>query len=196
MAATITHDDDAYAVLGVPRDADDGTISAAFRELARHHHPDVAGEAATVRMMRINAAYDAIRTAARRAEYDGLDAPAGDGSPRPSATTETTVGSVAPDERDHVRWRPAHDGTGKAGPPPGRPSGSVLGFGRHQGWSLGEIARVDPGYLVWLEAHRDGRPYVDEIEEILHRSGYRSSDEGGSGSGPKRRPPRGVFDRD
>ena len=59
------------------------------------------------------------------------------------------------------------DGTGGAGPAPGRPSGSVLDFGRHIGWSMGEIARVDPGYLAWLSERREGRPYLDEIEAIL-----------------------------
>ena len=109
---------DAYVVLGIARDADDEAIAMAHRRLARRHHPDVAGEAANTRMMRINAAFDAIRT--RR-------------TPR------------------RVRPRPTprrgRDGTGGAGRPPGRPSGSVLDFGRHVGWSIGEIARVDPGYL-------------------------------------------------
>jgi hypothetical protein len=67
------------------------------------------------------------------------------------------------------------DGTGAAGPPPGRPSGSVLQFGRHIGWSIGEVARVDPGYLEWLEAHREGALYLDEIDEALVRVGFRSS---------------------
>ncbi len=184
MAATITEDDDAYVVLGVPRSADDAAITAAFRELARHHHPDIAGEAATIRMMRINAAYDAIRTATRRAEYDGLDGPAMGATP-----------GAAANDGDRLRSRPDNDGTGMAGRPPGRPSGSVLDVGRHKGWSIGEIARVDPGYLVWLEDHREGRPYLDEIDETLRRIGYRTGDEGRGGSGPGRRPPRGVFDR-
>jgi hypothetical protein len=49
----------------------------------------------------------------------------------------------------------------------------VLGFGRHTGWSIGEIARVDPGYLVWLEDHREGRPYLDEIDRTLRATGFR-----------------------
>ena len=61
---------DAYVVLGVTRDADDKAIALAHRRLARRHHPDVAGESANARMRRINAAYDAIRTAERRAEYE------------------------------------------------------------------------------------------------------------------------------
>ena len=48
----------------------------------------------------------------------------------------------------------------RAGRPVDRP-GSVLDFGRHLGWSIGEIARVDPGYLVWLEGRPEGKPYVD-----------------------------------
>jgi hypothetical protein len=51
----------------------------------------------------------------------------------------------------------------------------VLGFGRHLGWSIGEIARVDPGYLEWLEVHREGAPYADEIDETLVRLGYRDT---------------------
>jgi hypothetical protein len=49
----------------------------------------------------------------------------------------------------------------------------VLRFGRHIGWSIGEIARVDPGYLVWLEDQRDGRPFLDEIDRMLRATGYR-----------------------
>jgi hypothetical protein len=96
-------------------------------------------------------------------------------------------------ERDHLRWRPERDGTGGAGPPPGRPSGSVLPFGRHIGWSLGEIQRVDPGYLLWLSERPEARPYADEIEAILQRLGYRGDP---IGAQPDRRGPgRGVFDR-
>ncbi|HET9083579.1 MAG TPA: DnaJ domain-containing protein [Candidatus Limnocylindrales bacterium] len=129
---------DAYGILGVPRSADDKTIARAHRRLARRHHPDLAGEAATREMMRINGAFEAIRTAAARAEYDAARKPP-----------------------------PPRDGTGGAGKPPGRPSGSVLDFGRHIGWSLGEIARVDPGYLVWLADREEGEPYRDEIDDIL-----------------------------
>lgn len=137
---------DAYAVLGVDRSADDRTIATAHRRLARRHHPDLAGDAATRRMMHINAAFDAIRTAAARAVYDAVRTPP-----------------------------PPRDGTGGAGPPPGRPSGSVLDFGRHIGWSLGEIARVDAGYLVWLAERPEGAPYRDEIDRLLSDIGVTRS---------------------
>lgn len=67
------------------------------------------------------------------------------------------------------------DGHGAAGRPPGNPSGSVLNFGRYDGWSLGEIARVDLEYLEWLDRMPIGRPYRDEIDAILRRSGRRRS---------------------
>jgi molecular chaperone DnaJ len=137
---------DPYAILGIGRDADDAAIVAAYRDLARRFHPDLAGEAATPRMTRINAAFEALRDPERREEHRG---------------------------RSHGR-RPAHDGTGGAGRPPGRPSGSVLDFGRHIGWSIGEIARVDPGYLVWLAERHEGRPYLEEIDAVLRRMGHRT----------------------
>jgi len=135
---------DAYVVLGIATDADDKAVARAHRRLARRHHPDLAGEGATHRMMRINAAYDAIRTAQRRAEY---------------GRARRRVGGS--------------DGTGAAGQPPGRPAGSVLSFGRHIGWSLGEVARVDPGYLVWLAERPEGAKYRDEIDALLDRLGMR-----------------------
>jgi curved DNA-binding protein CbpA len=135
---------DAYVVLGIATDADDRAVAQARRRLARRHHPDLAGEGSTHRMMRINAAYEAVRTADRRAAY--------------AQARRQARGS---------------DGTGAAGDPPGRPSGSVLPFGRHLGWSLGEIARVDPGYLIWLAERQEGARYRDEIEALLDRMGMR-----------------------
>jgi curved DNA-binding protein CbpA len=67
------------------------------------------------------------------------------------------------------------DGTGAAGPPPGSPSGSVLNFGRYSGWSLGEIGRHDLEYIEWLDRMPIGRPYREEIDGILRRSGRRRS---------------------
>ena len=156
--------EDAYAVLGVPADADADAIVAAYRALARRHHPDIAGDAQTARMSRINAAFSLLRDPRRRAGYDR------DRGGTRGATT------AAGDRRPRAMpgWRAENDGTGAAGPPPGRPSGSVLDFGRHIGWSIGEIARVDPGYLEWLEDHRAGRPFLDEIDETLVRIGFRA----------------------
>jgi curved DNA-binding protein CbpA len=56
-------------VLGVPRDAGQSTIKAAWRRLARENHPDLtqhdpaAAERATRRMAEINRAYNELRAA-------------------------------------------------------------------------------------------------------------------------------------
>jgi len=65
------------------------------------------------------------------------------------------------------------DGYGSAGPPPGRPSGTVLNFGRYAGWSLGEIARLDLEYIEWLDRAPIGRNYRQELDELLRASGRR-----------------------
>ena len=59
----------------------------------------------------------------------------------------------------------AAEGHGAAGPPPGRPSGTVLNFGRYAGWSLGEVARHDLEYIEWLDRAPIGRNYRQEIDE-------------------------------
>jgi hypothetical protein len=67
----------------------------------------------------------------------------------------------------------AAEGFGAAGPPPGRPSGTVLNFGRYAGWSLGEVARTDIEYIEWLDRAPIGRNYRQEVDELLRKSGRR-----------------------
>lgn len=168
---------DPYSVLQVDPTASHDVIAAAYRALARRFHPDVmSGPDAQTRMVAINAAWELIGDEQRRALWDrahrgtSYAAPrAGDGATTPAAPPAT--GTYQPGgHRWGLGMKP---GTGAAGPPPGRPSGSVLEFGRHIGWSMGEIARVDPGYLVWLESRPEGRPYADEIDAMLRRLGVR-----------------------
>ena len=57
---------DPYAVLGIEPGASQETIKAAWRRLARVHHPDLTGEPAAARratrqMAEINAAYQLLR---------------------------------------------------------------------------------------------------------------------------------------
>src|ERR1700690_845334 len=59
---------DPHDVLGVPRNASQVRVKAAWRRLARERHPDLAGDSAarrdaTRRMAEINAAYQALRSA-------------------------------------------------------------------------------------------------------------------------------------
>ncbi len=64
-------------------------------------------------------------------------------------------------------------GSGSAGHPPGHPSGSLINFGRYDGWSLGEIARTDLEYLEWLDRMPIGRTYQAEIDVLLRKHGRR-----------------------
>jgi hypothetical protein len=47
----------------------------------------------------------------------------------------------------------------------------VLTFGRYAGWSLRDLARRDPEYLLWLSRHSSGIRYRTEIYGILHTLG-------------------------
>jgi curved DNA-binding protein CbpA len=183
MVATSTNDP--YAILGVDRAATDAVIAAAHRRLARTFHPDVAGDDATAQMMRINAAFDRIRDRKRRARHAVEESEERGVTPSPAATA--TAAGTGRTHDGHRPWSPPRDGTGGAGKPPGRPSGSVLEFGRHVGWSVGEIARVDPGYLVWLEERREGSPYLEEIDRTLRHVGYRRPDQHARPQRPFRR---------
>lgn len=74
-------------------------------------------------------------------------------------------------------------GTGAAGPPPGNPSGSIVTFGRYDGWTLGEIARRDLEYLEWLDRAPIGRTYQSEIDALLRQHGRRTPAPGGERQG-------------
>ena len=156
-------EDDLYRVLRVDESADGAAIRVAYRSLAAVYHPDHAGAEGETRMREINRAWEVLSDPVRRAAYDAerranLPPPVPPGPPPPP-------------------W------TGIAGRPPGHPAGSVLTFGIFAGWSLGEIARTDPGYLEWLEERHNAqedasdayhaRPYLDEIDNLLRRMGLR-----------------------
>lgn len=116
---------DPHVVLGVPADASQATIKAAWRKLARVHHPDVAGSdpaaarIATRKMAEINRAYEElqVRTAGR-----------GSGGAEHGPTTRRTTGP--PKERPSrpvtgrldtsETFRPRDMRSGPAGSPPGQ----------------------------------------------------------------------------
>jgi hypothetical protein len=62
---------------------------------------------------------------------------------------------------------------GAAGPPPGRPRGAILDFGRYLAWSLGEVARIDPWYLVWLDEQPEAQSIREELDGWLKELGFR-----------------------
>jgi curved DNA-binding protein CbpA len=71
---------DLYAVLGLPRDADQAAIRRAYRSKARRAHPDGGGSAESFAL--IKTAYDILSNDARRRHYDETgefdDAPSDD----------------------------------------------------------------------------------------------------------------------
>ncbi len=64
---------DYYKILGVDRQADQKTVSKAFRRLARESHPDVnKRKGAEDRFKEINEAYQALGDPEKRAKYDQI----------------------------------------------------------------------------------------------------------------------------
>ncbi|MCI0519276.1 MAG: molecular chaperone DnaJ [Chloroflexi bacterium] len=62
---------DYYEILGLPRNASSDDLKAAFRRLARQHHPDVnKGHDAEERFKEINEAYAVLSDPDKRAAYD------------------------------------------------------------------------------------------------------------------------------
>lgn len=71
MMATVQFRD-YYNTLGVDKGADEKTIRAAYRKLARKHHPDVNrnDKAAEDKFKEVNEAYEVLSDAAKRKMYD------------------------------------------------------------------------------------------------------------------------------
>jgi len=174
----MTEERDPYAVLGVASTATPDEVVTAYRALARRYHPDVSADAdAQQRMAEINGAWSVLRDPEKRAAWDEANAVQ---APDTTAKTPGSHGHVHKQTPAHgsgstrqgsrhgtITWRRGPAGEGAAGPPPGNPRGSVLPFGRHIGWSIGEVARVDPGYLAWLQPRREGEPFREEIDRSL-----------------------------
>src|SRR5579884_1727014 len=63
---------DYYDLLGVPRGADEAAIKAAYRKLAKEHHPDRHNGCSNkeAHFKAINEAYDVLKDPQKRAAYD------------------------------------------------------------------------------------------------------------------------------
>ena len=70
---------DFYAVLGVPKDADDAAIKKAYRKLARQFHPDQnqGNASAETKFKEIGEAYAVLSDSEQRRQYDAVRAMAG-----------------------------------------------------------------------------------------------------------------------
>jgi curved DNA-binding protein CbpA len=183
---------DYYRVLQVDPAANPLVIQAAYRALAQIFHPDVFGD--EDEMKQINAAWEILGDPRRRREYDieragrhpgavaRESAPAHQAQPaRPAAPATAPADSRTPGTQDaaaagQARTAPRSDD--HAGPPQGTPFGPVLRFGRYEGWTLGQVARVDRPWLEWLRRVPAGRGLKDEIDAVLRtRKGPGAVDE-------------------
>ena len=103
---------DLYAVLGVDRTADDATIRARYRQLARRHHPDLGGD--DERMMVLNKAWHVLGNPDRRAQYDARmqrKAPKTQRRPRDGHTVldfgryeGCSLGEIAVEDDNYLVW--------------------------------------------------------------------------------------------
>ena len=136
---------DHYERLQVVRTADFEVIRAAYRALAQRYHPDLGGSEA--QMAALNDAWAVLRDRQSRLAYDRQLALAADRAGAPGDGTRAPIVTPPP-------------GAGPSG-------GTILDYGRYQGWSLAQLARHDPDYLRWLVRTPAGRAYHAEIEALL-----------------------------
>jgi curved DNA-binding protein CbpA len=142
---------DPYAVLQVAPTCEQEVVHAAFKALAMKYHPDRDGSRrAADRMAELNRAYTLLRDADGRRAFDR--------SRRMTVAGVSVAASAAP--------------AGGAPRPPGGGAGaSVLSFGRYSGWTLADLARRDPDYLLWLSRHSSGIRFRTEIYSLLRTMG-------------------------
>ena len=142
---------DLYEVLQVHRRAEPEVIRAAYRALARKHHPDFGGEQA--RMVALNEAWRVLGDSASRTAYD---AQAQKSNNRRAMDPPAPAGRNGPSVRGN-------------GPLTVRDSGTIIDFGRYAGWSVGRLVDHDPDYLEWLARTPTGRRLAAEIKTVLAR---------------------------
>jgi curved DNA-binding protein CbpA len=191
---------DHYRVLQVDPAANPLVIQAAYRVLAQIFHPDVSGDDAE--MKRINAAWEVLRDPAHRRQYDielagrhpgqvarqpasaerqrepdrprpASASPSSTNAwPRPAAAGPPAAEAASP---QHAAARPARPDD-HPGPPVGEPFGPLLKFGRYEGWTLGQVSRIDRPFLEWLRTAPAGRALKDEIDAVLRSAGISGVD--------------------
>ena len=129
---------DPYQILQLHPSAVPEMVEAAYRTLARLHHPDHNDEPqAGSAMADLNWAYATLREPSVRAAYDRTRVAipvAAD-----AAETQPAVASASLSQRVAMAAEAA------AGRDGGNPANVILDFGRYAGMTLREIARIEPG---------------------------------------------------
>lgn len=137
---------DYYTLLGVQPKAETAVIRSAYYALARVYHPDHSGGSSAA-MAWLNEAWAVLGDAPLRATYDWEHGFSPKG-PEPDASSAPTQ---------------------PAPPPSAKSSPDVLDFGRYAGWSLRDLVRRDPDYLLWLQRTSIGRRYRATIDALLRQ---------------------------
>lgn len=146
---------DYYKMLEVDPEADPDVIEAAYRALSNKLHPesDPTG-LERVRQTELDHAFAILSNGIQRRAYDARRAdemvPMGPGY---AGTSRLAAGALT----ERVQ----------AGPNGENLANLKLDFGRYAGWSLGELAQKDPGYLRWLSRHSSGIRYRSAILRLL-----------------------------
>jgi len=151
---------DPYLILQLHPSAAPELVEAAYRTLARLHHPDHSDEPdAGAAMADLNWAYATLREPSLRSAYDRLRVaiPVDVEPPEP----DPAVSSASLSQRMVQAAAAAAERDG------GNPANAVLDFGRYAGMTLREIAGVEPGYLEWLRRHSSGLRYRHQIDQVL-----------------------------
>jgi curved DNA-binding protein len=142
---------DYYAVLGVSKTATDKEIKAAYRKLARKHHPDVnpGNKQAEAKFKEINEAYEVLSDPEKRKRYEELGSDwssyASRGGPNPwegaqpgRGRVHVNVGGFGQEDLGGFSefFRTFFGGGGFGGPGGGFAGGADPGFGQMPGADL------------------------------------------------------------
>jgi curved DNA-binding protein CbpA len=144
-----------YRILQILPEADHEVVAAAYRALARKHHPDMEGGDARL-MREINEAWEVLQNATMRAAYNekhGFIRQNGQPTTQSSAaaatmTTPAAAGPLAARQRSNS-------------------TASLIDFGRYDGWRLDDLVRHDRGYVEWLARTPMGMRFRAEIYKLL-----------------------------
>ncbi|HEY7527285.1 MAG TPA: DnaJ domain-containing protein [Candidatus Limnocylindria bacterium] len=152
---------DAYLILQLHPSAVPELIEAAYRTLARLHHPDHSeAPDAGAAMADLNWAYATLREPALRAAYDRTKVAIPVDGHEPAGRQAAVASSS-------LSQRVAQAAAAAAERDAGSAAATTLDFGRYAGMTLREIAGVEPGYLEWLRRHSSGLRYRHQIDQVL-----------------------------
>ena len=150
---------DPYRILQLHPSAVPEMVEAAYRTLARLHHPDHSADPASAGLMAdLNWAYATLRDSDQRAAYDQARVPIRVETPEQGS--EPAIGTSLSQRFARAAAAAAERDVGDAG-------AMTLDFGRYAGMTLRQIARLEPAYHEWLKRHSSGVRYRHQIEQVL-----------------------------